>query len=58
MAQCEAHYGVKLARDSSHIASTLTAATLNAAVTEVVDDFVRRHGTDELSIKLRPRPLR
>jgi hypothetical protein len=52
-AQCEANYGVELARDSSHIASTLIAATLNAAVNEVVDGFVQRHGTGELSIFLK-----
>lgn len=53
MAQCVAHYDLELARGSSHIASTLTAATLNAAVTEVVDDFVQRHGKYELSVFLK-----
>lgn len=53
LAQCEVHYSIELARGSSHIASTLTAATLNAAVTEVVIDFVQRHGNDGLSIFLK-----
>jgi len=51
--QCEARHGVELARDSSHIASTLTAASLNAAVIDVVDGFVHRHGNDGLSIFLK-----
>lgn len=50
--QCETHYTVELARASSHIASTLSAVTLNAAVTGVAHDFVQQYGTDELSIFL------
>jgi hypothetical protein len=53
MAQYEADYGLELARGSSHIASTLSTLTLNAAVTEIVVDFVRRHGMDELSVFLK-----
>ena len=53
VAQCEAHYSVELARDSSYIASTLTIASLSAAVIGVVDGFVRRHGNDGLSIFLK-----
>jgi hypothetical protein len=51
--QCEAHYSVELARHSSHVASTLTTATLNAAVIDVVGDFVQRHGNEQLSIFLK-----
>ena len=38
-------YDVELARGGSHIASTQSPATLQAAVVEILEDFVTRYGT-------------
>lgn len=43
-------YVVELARGSSHIASTLTSATLQVAVAEVMNEFVQQYGKETLSV--------
>lgn len=40
----EDRYSVELARGGSHIASTRSLATMQAAIADVLDDFVTRHG--------------
>ncbi|MFD1560503.1 hypothetical protein ACFSHT_33510 [Paraburkholderia silviterrae] len=44
----ESAWSLELARGASHIASTLSAATLQAAVHEVVQEFVAAQGSAEL----------
>jgi hypothetical protein len=48
----EEQYSVELARGSSHIASTRSSATLNAAVDEVLRAFVTLHGAADSPIFL------
>ncbi|HKT98210.1 MAG TPA: hypothetical protein VJS30_17045 [Paraburkholderia sp.] len=47
-AWCEDHYGLQLARGSSHIASTLTPATRASAIAEVIEEFETLFGLDDL----------
>jgi ribose 1,5-bisphosphokinase PhnN len=47
-ALCEDHYGLQLARGSSHIASTLTPATRASAIAEVIEEFEKLFGLDDL----------
>ncbi|SDC52606.1 hypothetical protein [Paraburkholderia lycopersici] len=44
----ESAYSLELARGASHIASMLSAATQEAAVQEVLQEFVAAHGTPTL----------
>ncbi len=48
--RCRVMYVVELARGGSHIASTLTEATLQTAVAEVVNEFLQQHGKERLSV--------
>ncbi|WP_028217596.1 hypothetical protein [Paraburkholderia oxyphila] len=48
-AWCEDHYGLQLARGSSHIASTLTPATRADAIAEVIEEFEALFGLDDLA---------
>lgn len=43
-------YQIELARGSSYIASTLTPATQQAAIAEVLNEFRAQHGADRLLI--------
>lgn len=43
-------FAVELARGASHIASTLSPATRESAVADVMDDFAGIHGEDMLPI--------
>jgi hypothetical protein len=43
-------YMAELARASSHIASTLSSTTREAAIAEVVNDFRTRHGPEAFRI--------
>jgi hypothetical protein len=45
----EDRYSVELARGGSHIGSTRSVDTLHAAVAEVLEDFVTRHGVADLA---------
>ncbi|WP_240975691.1 hypothetical protein [Paraburkholderia aromaticivorans] len=47
---CRSTYMMELARGSSYIASTLTPATQQAAIAEVLNGFREQHGTDTLLI--------
>ena len=47
---CRSTYMVELARGSSYIASTLTPATQQAAIAEVLNGFREQHGADTLLI--------
>ncbi|MFM0554406.1 hypothetical protein P0D69_26000 [Paraburkholderia sediminicola] len=49
-ALCRSTYMMDLARGSSYIASTLTPATQQAAIAEVLDGFRAQHGADRLLI--------
>lgn len=43
-------YLMEVARGSSHIASTLSAATQRIAIAEVLHEFQLQHGADRLAV--------
>ncbi|WP_207004816.1 hypothetical protein [Trinickia mobilis] len=52
LVECAARYELELARGASHLASTMSYATLEAAMVETVADFVKLHGDDDLPVFL------
>jgi hypothetical protein len=51
-AHYESAWSYHLAQGSAVIASTLTPVTLNAAITEAVEEFIKTYGRDDLSVFL------
>lgn len=49
-ARCRIEYYVDLARASSHIASTLSSVTQQAAIAETLTEFVERNGTRDFPV--------
>ncbi|WP_206171208.1 hypothetical protein [Trinickia terrae] len=52
LAQCDARYELDLARGASHLASTLSYATLESAIAETVGEFLNLHGGEHLPVFL------
>ena len=52
VAGCRRQYMAELARGGSHIASTLSAVGEHTAITDVVSDFRKRYGCDDLAVFL------
>ncbi|MGV2289735.1 hypothetical protein AAHK20_13575 [Trinickia sp. YCB016] len=52
LVECAARYELELSRGASHLASTMSYATLEAAMVETVAEFVKQHGDDDLSVFL------
>lgn len=52
MLGCQRLYMAEIARAGSHIASTLSALSERAAITDVASDFRNRYGSDDLDVFL------
>jgi hypothetical protein len=52
LVECSVRYELELARGASHLSSTMSYATLEAAMVETVAEFVKQHGDDDLPVFL------